>query len=324
MCTAVSFLSKEHYLGRNFDLDISYGEKAVITPRNYPFKMRKLQDLTEHYALIGIAAIFDDVPLYYDAVNEYGLSMAGLNFEGNAVYLEEVPEKLNVTPFEFIPYILGQCKTVAEAKTLLEKINLVNIPFSEQLPLSPLHWIVADKEQTLVVEPLASGLKLYDDPVGVLTNNPTFDKQLLTLSKYRGLSAKTPENTFAPAVDLPVYSRGMGTFGLPGDLTSSSRFARAVFTKAHSICEPTEMSSVSQCFHILNSVEQVKGCCELEEGHFEHTIYSACYNTAKGLLYYSTYDNRQLTALDLHKVDLDGSEPNVYPLLTEQNVHYQN
>lgn len=324
MCTAISFLPKEHYFGRNFDLDISYGEKAVITPRNYPFEMRKLQDLEEHYAMIGMAAIFDDVPLYYDAVNEYGLGMAGLNFEGNAVFLEEDPNKLNVAPFEFIPYVLGQCKTVAEARDLIEKINLVNIPFSDQLPLSPLHWIVTDKEQTLVVEPLASGLKIYDDPIGVLTNNPTFDKQLATLSKYRGLSAKTPENTFAPDVDIPVYSRGMGTFGLPGDLTSSSRFARAAFTKAHALCDPTEMSCVSQCLHILDSVNQTKGCCELSAGHFEYTIYSVCYNTAKGLLYYTTYDNRQLTALDLHKVDLTGTKPTVYPLLKEQSIKYQN
>lgn len=325
MCTAVSFKTKDHYLGRNFDYEFSYGEKAVIIPRNYVFELRKLPALSKHYAMVGLTSVFDDTPLLYDAVNEYGLAMASLNFEGNAVFYDFDPEMDNVTPFEFIPYILGQCKNVAEAKQMLTKINLVNEAFRADLPLSPLHWIISDSEDnTIVVETLADGMKVYDDPVGVMTNNPTFDKQLFNLNNYRGLSAKTPENTFDPTFELPVYSRGMGTLGLPGDLTSSSRFVKAAFVKAHSVCEPDESSSVSQGFHILSAIEQQRGCCEVSEGKYEYTIYSACYNKDKGILYYKTYEDSQITALDMHKADLESDRFTLYPLSQTQHFNYAN
>lgn len=105
--------------------------------------------------MIGTAFVADQYPLYYEAVNEKGLGVAGLNFEGNAHYFEESADKDNISPFELIPWILSQCETTADARVLLEKINLVNIPFSEQLPLSPLHWIIADKDQAITVESVA-------------------------------------------------------------------------------------------------------------------------------------------------------------------------
>ena len=86
MCTAITYKTKHHYFGRNLDLEVSYGEKVTITPRNFPFHFRKVKDLKYHYAMIGVATVVDNVPLYYDATNEKGLSMAGLNFPGNADY----------------------------------------------------------------------------------------------------------------------------------------------------------------------------------------------------------------------------------------------
>ena len=124
MCTAVNFLSGDNYFGRNLDLERSYGERVVITPRHYKFTMGTLPALESHYAMIGMATVVDDYPLYYEATNETGLSMAGLNFPGNACYHAYKEDKDNVTPFELIPYILGKCKSVAEANVELEKINI--------------------------------------------------------------------------------------------------------------------------------------------------------------------------------------------------------
>ena len=135
--------------------------------------------------------------------------------------------KENVSPFEFIPWVLGQCSTVDEAKKLLKNLNLVNINFSDELPLSPLHWLLADKEQSIVVESTKEGLRVFDNPVGVLTNNPTFDYQLFNLNNYRVLSTRTPKNNFSDQIELDIYSRGMGGIGLPGDLSSVSRFVKA-------------------------------------------------------------------------------------------------
>ena len=325
MCTASEYLTENHYFGRNFDYEISYHERVCITPRNYEFKYRKIDDMESHYAIIGIAAGIDEYPLYYDACNEKGVAIAGLNFAGNAVYREMEDGMVNVTPFEFIPYLLSQAESVEDVKELLENLNLVNINYSENLPLSPLHWMIADRNSSIIVEPLEDGLKVYDNPVGVLTNNPTFDMQLFNLNNYRNLSVKTPENTFSKNLELDTYSRGMGAIGLPGDLSSASRFAKVAFTKENSFSGASEAESVSQFFHILASVEQQKGLTFIDDPDlYEYTIYSSCYNTNKGILYYKTYDNHQITAVDLNKEDLDGDSLIIYPLIDEAQINFVN
>ena len=324
MCTAATYKTKDFYFGRTFDYEFSYGEEVVITPRNYCFDFRRKGAMRNHYAMIGTAYVADQYPLYYEAVNEKGLGMAGLNFEGNACYFGESADKDNISPFELISWILSQCETTADARVLLEKINLVNIPFSEQLPLSPLHWIIADKDQSITVESVKDGLKVYDNPVGVMTNNPPFDKQLFSLNNYRHLQTTNPENTFGPSLELDAYSRGMGGIGLPGDLSSQSRFARVAFTKMNSLSKDDEMSSVSQFFHILESVAQQRGLCNLGDGKYEITIYTSCFNARTGVQYYNCYDNHQISKVDMHKEDLDGKDLVRYPLITEEQIHAQN
>lgn len=323
MCTASNYITDNHYFGRNFDYEISYNERVTVTPRKYELKFRKIDDIKTHYAIIGIAAGIDEYPLYYDACNEKGLAIAGLNFAGNAVYREFEEDMVNITPFELIPYLLGTCSSVSEAHEALGKINLVNINFADELPLSPLHWMISDEVESIVVEPLADGLKVYDNPVGVLTNNPPFDKQLFYLNNYRGLSNKNPENTFG--VDLEEYSRGMGAIGLPGDLSSASRFAKVAFTRANSYSDNDEASSVGQFFHILGSVEQQNGCTFIDDPDlYEYTIYTSCYNTNKAILYYRTYHNSQITAVDLYRENLDSSELINYLLINEEQFNFIN
>lgn len=324
MCTSITYTTKNHYFGRNFDYELSYKEVVTVTPRNYVFDFRKVKKLENHYAMIGIAAGVADYPLYYDAVNEKGLCIAGLNFSDYAYYNECKPEKENVSPFEFIPYILGQCATVAEAEKLLKVINLVNINFCDDLPLSPLHWLLADKKKSIVIESMKDGLHIYENPVGVLTNNPSFDYQLFNLNNYRVLSNATPKNNFSNGVDLNVYSRGMGGIGLPGDLSSMSRFVRATFTKLNSFSGSSENESISQFFHILGSVEQQKGLCDVGEGKYEYTVYSSCCSMEKGIYYYKTYENSQITAVDMFKENLDSDQTIKYPLVEKQQINYVN
>ena len=215
MCTAVTYKTKDHYFGRTLDLECSYREEVVVTPRNFPFSFRKMGVQERHYAIIGMATVAQEYPLYYEAANEHGLAMAGLNFPGNAHYFEEMPGKDNIAPFEFIPWILGQCRNLEEARKLLERLNLCNIHFSEDLPLSPLHWLLADRDGAITVESMADGPHIHENPVGVLTNNPPFDYHMIHLCDYLNLTHQTPANRFGD-VELPPYSRGMGAMGLPG------------------------------------------------------------------------------------------------------------
>ena len=324
MCTAISYRTKEHYFGRNLDLEYSYKESVTITPRRYPLHFRKEGTNERHYAMIGMAYVCDDYPLYYDAVNEAGLGMAGLSFRGNAKYLREKEGMHNIAPFEFIPWILGQCSTVCEARMILSNTNLINLPFNEDLPPTPLHFLISDKEESIVVEPMCDGLHIIENPIKVLTNNPPFPYQLFHLNQYLSLTKKEPVNTFAKELPLEVYSRGMGGIGLPGDLSSTSRFVRASYVKWNSIDGKNEAERISQFFHILSSVEQQYGCVQLENNTFEYTIYSSCCNTDKGIYYYKTYHNSQIIGVDMQKENLDGILLTSYPMKTKMNIQWEN
>ena len=261
MCTAATYKTEDFYFGRNLDYEFSYGDEVTVTPRAYPFALRCMGNFRTKYAMIGMAYVAGEYPLYYDAVNEKGLGIAGLNFVGNAVYHPAAEGKNNVTQFELIPWLLGSCATLAEARTLLEKTNIVNIPFSDQLPLAQLHWLIADKTGSIVVESTADGLHIYDDQAFVRMN------------------AKS----------------GSG-----------------------------EAESVNQFFHILHSVEQQRGCCELDGGKYEITLYTSCCNADKGIYYYTTYGNHQITAVDMHRENLDGTKLTRYPLVQGEQIALQN
>lgn len=315
MCTALSFKSKDTYFGRNLDIEKSYGESVVITPRNYSFSMRTLPTNDSHYAMIGMATVVDGYPLYFEATNEMGLSIAGLNFPGNADYKESVEGKKNVTPFEFIPYVLGKCKDIKETKKLLCDFNIVKINFSNELPLSPLHWLISDGKNSITVESVKNGLMIYDNQYGILTNNPTFDYHLMNINNYMHMHEGFAENKISSKIELNNYSLGMGAFGLPGDYSSASRFVRAVFVKEKSPSFDSERASVNHFFHILGGVAMPKGCVMTRDGKFEYTRYSSCCNVDKGIYYYTTYDNSSINAIDMHSVNLDGEEVYSFPLV---------
>ena len=324
MCTAATYQTKNFYFGRTLDYEISYGDQVVITPRKYVFDLRNGGQIRSHYAMIGMACVMQDYPLYYDAVNEKGLGIAGLNFVGNAHYNKPVEGKDNITQFELIPWILGNCATVREARQLLERINLIDIPFMENLPVAQLHWMIADKTECITVESVEDGLKIYENPVGILTNNPPFDYQMFSLNNYMQLSVENRENTFSKELALNAYSRGMGAMGLPGDLSSQSRFIRAAFVKMNSLSGDSEEESVSQFFHILGSVDQQRGCCKLGEDKYEITLYTSCCNADKGIYYYTTYDNHQISGVDMHRENLNGDKLISYTLVKGEQIHMQN
>ena len=313
MCTAISVTVKDHYFGRNLDYEHSFGEKVTVTPRNYPFIFRNGKELRSHYAIIGMALLTDNYPLYFDGANEKGLAVAGLNFPGNACYMQKTEGKENVASFEFIPWILAQCDSVSEAEKLIDRINITDEAFDENTVPTPLHWLIADKHRSITVEQTRAGIQVFENFAGALTNNPTFDKQMFNLTNYMSLSTEEPQNTFSEKLTLEPHSRGMGGIGLPGDLSSVSRFVRACFTKLNSEFGDSEPERVNQFFHILYSVYQQKGCVKAQKG-FVITHYSSCCNTDRGIYYYTTYDNFSINGIDMHRENLNGKTIVTYDL----------
>ena len=333
MCTSISYTNGVHLFGRNLDLEIDSPISAVITPRNYEFKFRNTEDMKSHYAMIGVGIVEANYPLYFDGCNEKGLGMAGLALFGMAKYNEPTNDgKVNLASFEFIPYILGKCASVEEAKNELKNINLTNVNFAPQMPASELHWIIADKTSAITVEVTAEkGMVVYDNPFGVMTNCPDFEYQSTNLSYYVNLSGSLVPIRFAPdTTGLKEYSRGTGTIGLPGGTDSVGRFVRVAFTKMNSNLKKgietkaDYYNNVAEFFHILSNVQQVSGESEVKPGEFEITQYTDCLDTDNGVLYYNTYFNPSINAVDMHKENLDGDQIVAYKGIKDFQVNMQN
>ena len=323
MCTALSFISGKHYFGRNLDLAYHYQEAVTITPWEYPFNFRYTPHHTKHFAIIGIATIANDYPLYYDGTNEAGLSMAGLNFPGNAFYGTENNKAYTIAPFEFIPWILCQCRTVKEAVTLLESTQLCNQSFSPDYPVTDLHWIISDSTQSITVEPGKTGLQIYDNPVHVLTNNPPFDYHMHNLQNYHYLSNQILDRGMLSTHSFTPYSNGLGAWGLPGDYSSASRFVRTVFTAKYSKRPTNELAAVNQFIRILGSVSQIEGCTKEEHGYTK-TVYTSCCDTACGKYYYTTYENPAIRCVRFTEENKKGKTLAVFPLDWKKQVSFIN
>ena len=178
MCTAISMHSNKHYFGRNLDLSYHYDESVTITPRKFLLSFCDGQKTDAHYAMIGIATVMDNYPLYYDGVNECGLGIAALNFPGNAVYRSPRHDRTNVASYELIPWLLSQCANVGSVRAALAHINITDQAYSQRFTPTPLHWMIADADESVVLETTSQGIALYDNPIHVLTNNPPFPYHL--------------------------------------------------------------------------------------------------------------------------------------------------
>ena len=281
MCTAVWF--ENRFMGRTLDWMESYGEKLVVAPRNFRYDFRFEEGLESHFAIMGMAVVADNYPLFYEGFNEVGLGMAGVYFEDETVYHERCEGKINGAPFEFIPYILGQCRSVREAKVKLNKMNIVNEGFNDRWGSSPLHWILADKVECIVVESLGDGIKIHENRYGVLTNSPTFDKQVNNYSNYMNL-----------------YKN------LPGNWSSMSRFVRATYVRSNAKLGTED--AVNLFFRMLDSVSQIRGCNKEVDREEEITLYSCCQDLDKGIYYYTTYECREIKSLSFDEIQLNDSK----------------
>ena len=315
MCTAVSFYKKTHLLGRTLDVVESYGEEIIITPRFAPLSFTDGKRSEAHIAFIGAGIIRDGFPLYFDGVNETGLAAAALSFPDFAKYAEPSAEFENIASFEVIPKILSQCKTVSEARALLSVAKITDLPFSKTLPPTPLHWIFSDKSHSITVEQTESGLYIYDNRCGILTNAPDFPFHLKRLSE---LSALSPEN---PASSLTkkhsFFSGGYGALGLPGDFSSTSRFIRASFLRENT--EP-EKDEIGAFFHIMDSVGIPEGVMLGKEGIPHKTVYTACMDTDARVYYFHTYESRRIRAVRLETRAASLSYPLHIPMHTPQDI----
>lgn len=324
MCTSVLYRNgKYSYFGRNLDLQYKLGNDVTVCPRNYVLKFRHLEDMPVHPAIVGMALTGYGYPLFFEGVNEYGVGAASLNFPNYGQYNTELEEgKKNVTSFELIPYLLSSCRNLDDVRKELAEINLVADDFNEKVKSVPLHWICCDKEGSIVVERTATGLHVYENDLNVLANAPEYPAQAVNFANYLNLTAEYPENRIVPHLDVPFYSSGMGSDGLPGGLDSMSRFVRAAFMMNNSKAKETDAATLNQFFRIMQTVEQIDGANHEKDGFYEITNYTAGANLDTMDFYWTTYDNQQINAIHTKDLDLDQSELIIYPVGHEQNINW--
>lgn len=313
MCTSLTLPTPDgrHLFGRTLDLDDHFGESVTFTPRRYPFAFNDCYPHTQHYALLGMATVADSsaasgYPLYAEAMNEKGLCMAGLRFAKNAAYAP-VPRTgfLNLAPWELIPYLLGTCATVAEARAALRDICIVDKPFSDVVGTAPLHWHIADADPThggLILETTAEGMRIYDDSpdgAGVLANAPPYPDQLIALG-----------DCYVPWGDMP---------GLPGDYSSISRFIRAATLRrwwmeqmargeVSDAGKDYEDCAVAEFFRMLGAVSPPQGAIRTPEGRYQRTLYTCCMDTSAGVYHYTTGGNMRARTVAFVGLDLNGEK----------------
>ena len=320
MCTAISENYNTHLFGRTLDLEFSYGQGVTLIPKGFEFSYlhERVKGL---YSVIGVSHISDGVPLLFDGMNERGLCMAGLNFPNFASYGVYNPNKINLAPWELIPYILRQCTSLSEAIHLLEKINLINESFSSSLPATPLHFMISDRSGSVVVEPCESGIKVYQNPFGILTNSPPFPYQRLTLDNYLSLRPDNPVNTLFPSVKDKIYSRGLGAFGLPGDYSSTSRFIRGAFVKAN-----TDRSGdkINRFFSIMDTLKVPCGVIKTDTGASVSTIYTSCMDASTMTYYFTTSSCHKIKGVTLNLDNSKGDELSFYDMGGDEEISILN
>lgn len=329
MCTALSINSKEgnYFFGRNMDLAYNFNQKVIIIPKSYEFKDLVTGNMiTNKRAIIGIGTVIDNHPTLADAMNENGLAAAGLNFMGYAYWEKELVEgKTNIAPYDFIQWVLSNHDTVEEIKESLVNIEIVDVPLNEKTPCPTLHWMITDKSgNSIVVEKTKEKFAFYDNTVGILTNNPTFDWHLTNLNEYIYLTPNNPKDTEWSNQELTPLGIGAGTLGIPGDFASVSRFVRAAYIRANEPIIDNDIKAVTQFFHMLDYVKMVRGGVMTKEGLEDLTLYSSCMDQEKGIYYYKTYGNNRISAVDMNKEQLEGKELKIFDYITEQDIKYLN
>lgn len=317
MCTAIRF--NERLFGRTFDFERSFGEELIVTPRG----RMKIGEAENRYAIMGIGVIVGEKPLYFDGVNEWGLCAAALNFPHYAVY-GAGEGKAAISSAHLISLILGFCRSVTEAREMLSNIIVNGRGADEKTPPTPLHWMLSDPRESAVVEPLSDGLSVRENPVGVLTNSPNFDYHLARLADLTHLDAKNPLTKNAS----PLYSRGMGAVGLPGDFSSSSRFLRAAFLKENCDCTSGDgqdkadgtPGGVGQAFNIFSSVAIPHGAVLSDEGEAVFTRYTALMDMDSPTYYLTTAACRTIRKATLTDSLCEGEHIVKFPIYREEII----
>jgi len=337
MCTGIRLIAEDKSVifGRTLEFGKDLESNIIMIPRNYEFQgtgpARKPDGLKwkSKYAAVGANAM--GITQIIDGVNEAGLAGGLFYFPGYAQYqdVSGAQTSNSIASWELMTWILTNFADVNEVKNKLPEIFVSKVVFGPWNMVLPVHAVIHDSSgNSLVIEYLNGNLVMTNNPIGVFTNAPTFDWHLTNLNNYVGLSPVNIESPKIKNLDLAPLGQGSGWIGLPGDLTSPSRFIRAVAFSQSVIGLKTENEARDCAFHILNLFDIPLGIVRQKESssnitQYEYTEWTSVSDLKNKRYYFCTYGNRNLRMIDLMKLNLDSKEPVIFEMQSKEKIFEQ-
>lgn len=318
MCTGIRLIAADGSVvyGRTMEFGYDTESEIIVIPRNYLLSGTAPENASglswnARYAVVGVAML--NVIGVVDGINEKGLA-GGLFYFPHYAQYQTIPTNHNkniIAPWQLLTWILTQWQTVAEVKQALPTIIVPNIILSAWGCVPPMHVIVHDTHgKSLVIEYVDGIVTMHDNPLGVITNAPIFDWHLTNIKNYIRLSPYNSSSLELNGVQFDALGQGSGMLGLPGDFTPPSRFIRAVAYSACVIDTKTAEQTRDTAFHILNLFNIPRGVIAektKDTVHYDYTQWTTVADLHNKEYYWHTYDNNELSKIDLLKTNLDAS-----------------
>lgn len=321
-CTGIRLIAADGTVvhARTLEFGIDLKSDVIMVPRGYarigttPDGKQGLKWTTK-YASLGANAV--GLPFIFDGLNEQGLAVGTFYFPTSAGYMPYTANDANKTiaQWEVGSWILENFATVEEVRENIGKVVVPEVVFPAWGFAPPVHYIVHDASgKAIVIEYVGGKLTVYDDPLGVITNTPTFDWQMTNLRNYVNFSMSNVPPVKVGTVTLQPTGQGSGMLGIPGDFTPPSRFVRAVAFSSSVLPSQTGDEAVLEAFHILNNFDIPKGAARDHEkdshGNVvaDYTLWTSANDLKRKRFYFRTYDNSEIRMVDLTKMKLDGKD----------------
>ncbi len=319
MCTCLRIKAKDSSIvvGRTMEFGIDPGSTLTVFPREFKFQGIGPENTTGfswlgQYGFVGMSIM--GMPLVSDGLNEKGLYVGDLYLPGFAKYQDITPgeESKSISQLDVAGCLLSLCATVEDAKKAIQDITVFGMYRDELKTIPPLHYAIHDATGNSAVFEYVNGrLQIHDNPLGVLTNSPTFDWHMINLRNFINLSATNIPELKLTGDTIEQIGQGTGMLGLPGDATPPSRFIRAMAFTQTAVQPENAEKAVNLIYHIMNNFDIPKGFSKaVENGQtmYDFTFWTSFSDLTNKDYYYRGYDNVRVFKVSLKDLNFSGTE----------------
>ena len=332
-CTGIRLMAEDGgpVIGRTMEFGFDVHSKVVVVPAGTELtssladKSKGMRYATK-YGMVGANVL--GMKVIIDGVNEKGLYVGGFYFPGYASYADPDPAKASITlaPEDYGTWLLANFASVAEVKANFNKVIIVPNPIKEIGGESfPGHFIVHDSTgASVVIEPIDKTLKIYDNPIGAMSNSPAFDWHVTNLRNYANLTVTNAPPVAMAGIKLTQFGQGSGLHGIPGDFSPPSRFVRAVAYSQSAQKLPTAKETVLQVFHIMNAFDIPVGAVRDvhdDEVHYDYTVWTTVSDLKNIRWAFRTYNDQSIRSVDVRTaLGAAGGEVKIIPMDSRQSI----